>query len=255
MIEIRKIVAIEDYQKLPAIQQSAWGFGDLDTETYHLMTRVQKYGGLLLGLYRLGLLIGFSYAIIGRREGEYFLYSHMTAIQREYAGQGFGLLLKKAQRDEALAMGYAIIRWTFDPLETLNLHFNLRRLGAVSREYERNIYGVGESGLHAGMTTDRLVACWHLDSERVSRRLEEHPPRLIETVDPGKAGEFDQACAYIEVPRDIRAVKMADMSAARAWRQRTREEFETAFSGGYQAEEIVFSENDDRAFIKLWRRP
>lgn len=65
MIELKKIKDIEDFKKLLEIQKSAWGFLDIDIEPHHLMTRVQKYGGLVQGLYFNGKLAGFTYALIG----------------------------------------------------------------------------------------------------------------------------------------------------------------------------------------------
>ena len=50
MIELKKLKDIEDFKKIPDLQKSAWGFLDIDIEPHHLMTRVQKYGGLVQGL-------------------------------------------------------------------------------------------------------------------------------------------------------------------------------------------------------------
>ena len=102
MIEVKKINDIEDFKKIPEIQKSAWGFDDWDIEPHHLMTRVQKYGGLVQGLYYSGNLAGFTYALIGRWKGKHFIYSHMTGVLQEHQKQGFGYLLKKAQREEVL---------------------------------------------------------------------------------------------------------------------------------------------------------
>ncbi|MCK4766560.1 MAG: hypothetical protein KAW12_30475 [Candidatus Aminicenantes bacterium] len=251
MIEIKKIQDIEDYKQLAQVQKSAWGFDDIEIEPPHIMTRIQKYGGLIQGLFHGSEMVAFTEAIIGKWQGEYFIYSHMAAVKKEYQGRGFGFLLKKAQGEEVLKMGYRLMRWSFDPLESQNSFFNIHRLGVVSREYERNAYGMVESGLHEGLPTDRLIASWELDSGRVKKRLEEKLPKQIEAVPPASLDSFVGPVAYIEIPRDIRSLKKVDMKKAREWRMRTRELFEFAFKKGYNAEEIVFSEDKKRIFYKL----
>ncbi|NIP80133.1 MAG: GCN5 family acetyltransferase, partial [Gemmatimonadetes bacterium] len=79
---------------------------------------------------------------------------------------------KAHQRELLLDRGVETVHWTFDPLEARNAHLNLRRLGAVVREYRRNVYGPSSSPLHAGIGTDRLVAEWPIASDRVARRLD-----------------------------------------------------------------------------------
>jgi len=75
MIELKRIKEVEELKQLSEIQKSAWGFADLDIEPHHLMTRVQKYGGLVQGLYVDNVLVGFTYAIVGKWEGEYFPFT------------------------------------------------------------------------------------------------------------------------------------------------------------------------------------
>lgn len=251
MIELKKIKDIEDFKKIPEIQKSAWGFLDLDTEPHHLMTRVQKYGGLVQGLYFNGNLVGFTYAIIGRWKGKHFIYSHMTGVHQEHQKQGFGFLLKKAQREEVLKMGYEIIRWNFDPLESMNAFFNIHRLGIISVEYEKDIYGTGESGLHKGLPTDRLIATWNLDSDRVVNRMKQKEPPILENIPKEFLDNFTRKTAYIEIPRDIRSLKETDINEAVRWRLKTRRLFESAFQKDYVVRDIVFSEDKKRIFYKL----
>jgi len=142
MIELKRIKKMEDFKKLIEIQKSAWGFSDLDIEPHYVMTRTQKYGGLLQGLYFNGELTGYTYALIGKWDKEYFIYSHHAAVKKEHQDKGFGFLLKKAQREEVQKMGYQLMRWNFDPLESMNAFFNIHRLGIISVEYERDIYGI-----------------------------------------------------------------------------------------------------------------
>jgi len=254
MIAIRKIQKVEDYRMLPEIQKSAWGFSDSECEPHHLMNRVQKYGGLVQGLFLDDVLIGFTYALLGKWEGTYFIYSHMAAVRKEYQGEGFGFMLKRAQREEVLNMGYDTIRWNFDPLESLNSYFNIHRLGAISMEYEKDIYGMGESGLHKGLPTDRLIATWYLKSDRVIRKMEKKDPSVAVDIPSQTPNRFTSDIAYIEIPLDIRALKQKNIKEALEWRMKTRGLFESAFQKGYVAEHMVFSKDKQRIFYQLKRR-
>ena len=102
MIEIKNIETIEDFKKTAKVQRSAWGIDDIEVEPHHFMTRIRKYGGIVQGLYIDGELTGFTLAILGRWQGEYFIYSHMSAVKKEHQGRGYGFLLKKYQGEETL---------------------------------------------------------------------------------------------------------------------------------------------------------
>ena len=254
MIEIRTINEMQDYKKLPGIQKSAWEFRDLDVEPHYLMTRVQKYGGLVQGLFLENELVGFTYAILGEWNEEYFIYSHMTAVKNEHQGKGFGFMLKKSQREEVLKMGYKVIRWNFDPLESMNSYFNMHRLGVTSVEYERDIYGTGESGIHKGLSTDRLIATWDLPSDRVIKKMEQKQFPIKMEISERVLENFSGNMTYIEIPKDIRLLKRTDLNKATKWRTRTRELFEEAFQKHYEARDVVFSKDMERVFFRMEKK-
>jgi len=254
MIEIRKLKTVEEFKKTADIQKSAWGIDDIEIDPHFLMTRAQRFGGLVHGLFTDDKLVGFTYGILGKWKGEIFFFSYMAAVMREYQGRGFGFLLKKAQRTEVLKMGYNIIRWNFDPLESLNAYFNFHRLGVVSSEYERNVYGEGGSGLDEGLPTDRLLVTWNLTAKRVVKKMEEKEPKILESFHTSQIGKFDDTTAYIEIVRDIRSLKKKNLREAYDWRMKTRNQFEAAFNAGFVAEELVFSENQQRVFYKLIKK-
>ena len=76
------------------------------------------------------------------------------------------------QREDALARGFELIEWTFDPLEIKNAYLNIEKLGAIARRYTVNQYGITSSPLQGGLPTDRLVAEWWLKSKRVESLLQ-----------------------------------------------------------------------------------
>ena len=88
----------------------------------------------------------------------------------DYRG-GLGYRLKLEQRARALARGYELIEWTFDPMQAMNAHFNFAKLGGVVEEYAVNFYGESTSALHRGTPTDRIVLSWKITA----------PLRLLKT--------------------------------------------------------------------------
>jgi predicted GNAT superfamily acetyltransferase len=134
-----------------------------------------------------------------------------------------GRALKLFQREEALGRGIRLVVWTFDPLETRNGHFNLNRLGAISRKYLPNHYGQTTSPLHLGLPTDRLWAEWRLDSARAVAAVEE----LVK--------EPKEAPAAIDLPAELDRWKQNDPAQVAKVQARAREEFTGWFARGYAA--------------------
>ena len=102
----------------------------------------------------------------------------MLAVKEGYRDIGLGRRIKLFQREDAIAHGYQLLEWTFDPLEIKNAYLNLERLGAIARRYNINQYGITSSPLQGFLPTDRLVAEWWLTSKRVETLLSigKHPP-------------------------------------------------------------------------------
>jgi predicted GNAT superfamily acetyltransferase len=146
----------------------------------------------------------------------------MLAVQEGYRDTGLGRRIKLFQREDAIAHGYELLEWTFDPLEIKNAYLNLERLGAIARRYNLNQYGITSSPLQGFLPTDRLVAEWWLTSRRVET--------LLST---GKHPEFVEE-ARVEVPVEIYAWKEQPdtRQKAAAVQLRNREAFLSAFSRG-----------------------
>ena len=121
--------------------------------------------------------MGFAYAVVGMKAGKPMLWSHMTGVLPEYRG-GLGYRLKLEQRERALAQGYDLIEWTFDPMQAMNAHFNFAKLGGVVEEYAVNFYGESTSALHRGTPTDRVVLSWRIGAPHVVRRIEQKSSAL-----------------------------------------------------------------------------
>ncbi len=173
-----------------------------------------------IGAWHGETLVGFAFSIPGIRNGHPYLHSHMLAVKEGHRNTGLGRRIKLFQREDAIAHGYELLEWTFDPLEIKNAYLNLERLGAIARRYNINQYGITSSPLQGFLPTDRLVAEWWLTSKRVET--------LLST---GKYPSFAQE-ERVEVPADVSAWKAQPETRQKAadLQLRNRQQFLAAFS-------------------------
>lgn len=243
-LAIRPLKGLAEREACVVLQERVWGEAFADRVPASVLMIAQETGGVASGAFLADKLVGFVFGITGIRDGRPTHWSDMLAVAPDHRGRGIGYRLKLHQRSLLLAQGVETVRWTFDPLEARNAHINLRRLGAVVREYRRNVYGASDSPLHAGIGTDRLVAEWHIASERVAGRLADD--RGAATAD-----EPIESALRIEVPVDIQELKRSDLAAAREWRHTVRAALEEAFAAGHTA--VDFERSGDSARYVLAR--
>jgi predicted GNAT superfamily acetyltransferase len=174
-VVIRKCHRLEEMRACVTLQKEVWNFSDIELVPLRLFVVANKVGGQVMGAFEGADLVGFALAIPGFRGGHSFLYSHMLAVRSDHRNAGLGRRLKLFQRDDGLARGFELMEWTFDPLEIKNAYLNIERLGAITRRYNVNQYGITSSPLQGGLPTDRLVAEWWLKSNRVESVLNEQP--------------------------------------------------------------------------------
>lgn len=238
--DIRVLHEIAELDQTLVVQDAVWGFTDVDKVPPRLMMVADKIGGLVLGLYENGAMTGFAFALPGRKpDGSSYLHSHMTGILPSMQNRGLGRALKLRQREEALRLGYRLIEWTFDPLEIRNAFFNFERLGVIARRYEPNVYGSTSSPLHGRIPTDRLVAEWHLASERARSIAERDQPvekNVAET---------------IEVRARAAELRNSDPETAAAMQTEVRERLQDAFRRGLHV--IGYRRSDAGGAFELGR--
>ncbi len=151
----------------------------------------------------------------------------MMAVAKDFQNRGVGARLKWAQRARALEEGRRFIRWTWDPVQSRNAHFNLNRLGVTVRRYAANYYGTdystvtGKFGEPLGLDSDRLVAEWTLDSPRVEALARGETPEPL-----------GEPSAAVEIPPNWSALVREDAEAARRELLRVRTEFQDALTRG-----------------------
>lgn len=221
-IEIRKCSGLEEMRACVALQKEVWNFTDIELVPLRIFVVAEKVGGQVIGAFEGKELVGFAFAIPGIRGGYPYLYSHMLAVRKDHRNAGLGRRLKLFQRHDALARGFELMEWTFDPLEIKNAYLNLEKLGAIARRYNLNQYGITSSPLQGGLPSDRLVAEWWLKSKRVEALLTE-----------GKRPAF-KSVRSISVPAEIYQWKASPETRpqAQAVQERNREQLLQAFAEG-----------------------
>ena len=221
-ITIRKCHDLEEMRACVALQKEVWNFTDAELVPLRLFVVGEKIGGQVMGAFDGDQMVGFAFALPGARAGSSYLHSHMLAVRTGYRNHGLGRRLKLFQREDALARGFDLMEWTFDPLEIKNAYLNIEKLGAIARRYNVNQYGITSSPLQGGLPSDRLIAEWWLKSRRVENLLR-----------GGTRPSFRPATT-ISVPAGIYDWKARPETRARAkeLQDRNREEFLKAFANG-----------------------
>ncbi len=235
-LPVERLRTLDHYEQCVAIQSEVWNYSPQELFPRRAFLLAEKLGGHVLGAFDGDAIVAFNLAYPGYRDGHAYLHSQMLAVLPPYRNSGVGRALKLAQRDIALADGFDLIEWTYDPLEIKNAFFNLHRLGAISRRYVRDFYGPSTSPLQGGLPTDRLYAEWWIRSGHVQRAL--HPST--------SAGG---APATVQVPADIYAWKTAGDPRAAETQSRVREQLERAFAEGFAAVNYTRSDSGTGVFV------
>ena len=258
-MEIRQLTTIPEFEQVYALEQQVWGYTSLaDAVPVPILIVSAKTGGLLLGAFDAGHMVGFAYSLPGYKDGRTFQWSHMLGVVDRYRDKGVGWRLKLEQRRVTLATGLELIQWTYDPLQVLNAHLNFAKLGIVVRQYHRNVYGDSSSPLHAGTPTDRFIAEWWLRSPRTEERLAaaaaamppgagwvssavavNHPCPGPRWPRPGRAAlDLDAPQLAVAIPSSFTEMQREERGLALEWRFSTRAIFE-AYLPRYEVVDFV----------------
>lgn len=273
-ITITTITTHREMTRVEQLEKEIWGVSDLEVTCVHSLHALVHNGGSLLGAYDGGELVGFVLGIPALTAdaaqplaARLKLYSYMAGVLAAYQGQGVGRQLKLAQREEALRQGFRLITWMYDPLESVNAHLNVGKLGAVCRTYHRHFHG-DMGGINAGLPTDRFEVEWRLESGPVVEKVkgEKRPLSLQSLINQGavllnpaienaaglpvppEAAAIETPLALIEIPTHFRAIKQQDPALAETWRFHSRQLFEKAFALGYGVTDFVYDRDGNGRF-------
>jgi predicted GNAT superfamily acetyltransferase len=257
-MQIRDLTTIDEFRQVVALEREIWGYTDnADMVGIPVFIYTVHRGAVLIGAFDGDRMVGFAYAVVGMKASGPMLWSHMTGVLPAHRG-GLGYRLKLEQRARALAQGYDLIEWTFDPLQAMNAHFNFAKLGGLVSEYAVNFYGESTSALHRGTPTDRVVLSWRIGAPHVVRRVEDtsalrarahevaEAPVVNATVMEGewrKTKTIDltrtDRRVWIEIPTGFTDMLQRAPERALAWRLDVRQMFEDYLAKGYRAVDFV----------------
>ncbi len=244
-IVIRPPANSSDFRGCQEVQRLSWG---IQEEGYLIpvatMVSVQHCGGLVLGAFLDGSVVGMSMAFRGKWRNRPCLYSQLTGVHPEFQDRKIGTKLKQLQREFALSEGdIDLIVWAFDPLHAGNANFNLNRLGATATRYVEDMYGPRTDSLNAGLPTDRLMVEWELQAQRREQTLALGDVPKIIAVDDSSGRQLvsdvriDLADEHLlmEIPAGIVNLRQDSPEAAMNWRSSVRIAFEHYLERGYRA--------------------
>jgi chorismate synthase len=258
-IVIRDIASSFEMREVEELQKEVWGIPDLDVVPLTHLVASKAAGGVLVGAFDRGTLIGFVYGFPSFEHGQLAHHSHMLAVKPAYRNLDLGYRLKLVQRERVLKHGATLITWTFDPLQSLNAYFNLNKLGAFADRYLNDFYGQDAASFLHRTGTDRLWVTWPITSSRANHRngasfeLEiERPVPLVQVTAEGIPSQNPRRAALmhdhasIEIPTDINELQKRSPEVAAEWRKATRWAFTEAFASGYRAVGFSRHQKDDQ---------
>ncbi len=199
-MEIHVLETPSEMAEVEELQRIIWPGSETEVVPLHLLITAAHNGGLTLGAFDGGKMVGFAFGFPGLYEvpdlagerGEapraqpsgassprIKHCSHMLGVLPDARDSGIGYALKCAQWQIVRKQGIDLITWTYDPLQSRNAHLNIARLGAVCNTYLREAYGEMRDGLNVGLTSDRFQADWWVNTQRVEQRLGCAPRREL----------------------------------------------------------------------------
>lgn len=218
-ITVRELSRVEELHEAAAVLGRIWGVPDNPPMSAELLRAMGKAESYVVGAYDLddpagpmvGVCVGFHSTPAAR-----VMHSHIAGVTSAVAGRHAGFALKLHQRAWCLDRGIEMMEWTYDPLVARNAYFNLAKLGARVAEYLPDFYGAMTDGINRHDETDRILVHWSLSAPEVVAACAGTPARA--------AVPSGAAASWVQVPRDVEALRLTDPEQARAWRTKVRDQ-------------------------------
>ena len=228
-VTIRQINDVAEMHAVEDLQKEVWGIPDIEVVPLTHLVAAKEAGGTLIGAFDGEGLIGFVYGFPSFEFGQVAHHSHMLAVKTAYRNLDLGRQLKLAQREQVMAQGIGLMTWTFDPLQSLNAHFNFNKLGVVADRYLPDFYGAEAASFLHQTGTDRLWVSWWLANE--------HKPLIPVESD-----------ISIAIPGDINSLPQ---HTALKWREETRAAFTEAIATGYKVVGFVREKDSGKYVLRI----
>lgn len=243
---IKKLTTSSELGEVQRLSAAIWGSQAIPS---HQLLATVHNGGLILGAYLEGRLIGFNYCFVGFNEGQIYLHSHMIGVEKSYREQGIGELLKHAQQEYAKENDFKLVQWLFDPLESRIANLSFSKLNAVSHHYENDYYGSLEDDFNGGLPSDRINVEWWVERNQVDDCLDELEEEAEDIVpwsltvaglpvlDAEGIFQADQSfykdAYFLAIPQHLQKLKIESPKLAEDWRYKVRNILKALFAQGY----------------------
>lgn len=239
-VELRPLTTLEEADLIVQVMIATWGEHQLVPR--EMIRALAVSGNVPYGAFRGAELVGYVLDWMGLDADGPHIHSHMLAVVPGHQSRGVGYALKLAQRARALEAGYHVVRWTFDPLQARNAHFNIDKLGVVCDRFHRNFYGEMGDVLNRGDRSDRLVVRWDLDRPPGgSLSAVEASIEALRAVGPGDLPKPERIAdgppdggvpIAVAIPSDYPRIKEWDPALASLWREAVGDVLEGCFGRG-----------------------
>lgn len=221
--------------------------------------------------------IGFLACFADFDEKGPFWYGARMGVDRLYQAKNIGEAILDALYASAKERNIPRIRWTYDPLVSRNGYLYLHRMGAQIQEIGFSYYSAvfTNDELNRGISTDRFIVDWFINTTRVRDRMERHdypvhdlsimtPENTLNEILIDEDGlerhgqkmifEAPDTPLFIEIPYAQDKLLKADRKKAQALRDQCRALFMHYLAAGYVIKEMVIKKEDSgriRPFYRL----
>lgn len=267
-IDIISADSFIDIDKVIRLHKTIWGLTNLEITPSHIYIATNHAGGHTLIAYLNDIPVGYIYGFPGRdAQHKTFFYIHNIGILEAYRSLGIGLQLMLELRKRLIENDYHLVKWTFDPLETLNASLYIGKLGGITNDYIPEYYGEMNDSINRGLPSDRLNLYWHIKSKHVFEKLAQITKRKTLEVNPklclNRIGENNdtedlnapskQQNYFLQLPTNYHDLKEKSENATYKWRINIRKHMQKAFAEGLYITDTLYSQN--RFFYLLSKSP
>jgi predicted GNAT superfamily acetyltransferase len=219
------------------------------------MHTTERFGGVTLGAFADGRLVGYSYALPGFDRAP-FLLSCGLAVADGFESGGIGAELKRAQARRARDAGYDTVRWTTNSLASRPLRLYLSKLGARLVGYHAQMY----AALRDDVFPDEVEIEWDLRGTSPPGDASPVPLTRTEPAGPGirrltavEPGMLDEVSYSVEIPWDRGLVERHRPDLAEGWLAGIRRAMPWLLARGYVGTAVAVDGPARRSFVRFDR--
>ncbi|MFB3925637.1 MAG: GNAT family N-acetyltransferase [Syntrophales bacterium] len=209
-----------------------------------------------------------------------FWYGARMGVDRRYRDRNIGEELVQNLYSCAVERNIPRIRWTYDPLQSRNGYMYLHKMGGIVREIGFNYYSAvfTNDEFNRGISTDRFVVEWIINSQRVRDRMAPGktlpfdtfvmtPQNIVNEIELDENGlerhgekwilRSRESPIFVEIPYAQDKLLSVDRTKAQALRDKCRGLFMHYLARGYMVTDFVLRKEDGRrrAFYRLDQDP